>query len=169
LELIEFSVRESSLGNLVFVARNGKLIELDVSGRIDCEIRKNLLSRFPEAVESSKSFRMIQLLLDRYLRGQRVDFDTEVDLSMEREFTRRVLVELRNIPYGHVTSYGRLAKRLGYRNAARAVGQALARNPIPIIIPCHRVIREDSSIGGFSLGLKIKKRLLALEGIAVKD
>jgi len=108
-------------------------------------------------------------MLDRYLRGQKVDFDVEVDISGEGEFTQRVLFALMKVPYGHLTSYGRLAKKLGYRSAGRAVGQAVGRNPIPIIIPCHRVIREDGSIGGFSMGLKFKERFLALEGVTLRS
>ena len=170
MDSIEFSVRESSLGNLVLVARAGRLIELDILRQPDYEIKKALLTRFPGAVESTKPFRMSCLLLDRYLRGQKVDFDDlEVDISGEGEFTRKVLMELRRVPFGQLTSYGRLARMTGNGNAARAVGQAVGRNPIPIIIPCHRVIREDGSIGGFSLGLKVKERLLALEGVRLRS
>jgi methylated-DNA-[protein]-cysteine S-methyltransferase len=165
LDLIEYSIRESSLGNLVLLARDGKVMELDLSKEADFQIRKRLLVRYPAARESANPFRMVHLLLDRYLRGQKVDFDVEVDISREGEFTGRVLTELRNVPFGQVTSYGRLAKKIGSGNAARAVGQALGRNPIPIIIPCHRVIREDGSIGGFSMGLNVKRRLLSLEGV----
>ena len=166
MESLEFSIRESSLGNLVLVAREGRLIELDIAKQPDFEVRKSLLKRFPEAIESAKPFHMTYLLLDRYLRGQSIDFDDlEVDVSGEGEFTQKVLVELRRVPFGQLVSYGRLAKKLGYGNAGRAVGQAVGRNPLPIIIPCHRVVREDGAIGGFSLGLTIKKRLLAIEGI----
>ena len=69
-----------------------------------------------------------------------------------------------NIPYGELRSYGWIGKRLGYPSAYRAVGQAVGRNPIPIIIPCHRVIRQDGNIGGFSSGIHIKKMLLSIEG-----
>jgi methylated-DNA-[protein]-cysteine S-methyltransferase len=113
---------------------------------------------------------MTCLLLDRYLRGQSIDFDDlEVDVSGEGEFTQKVLLELRKVPFGELVTYGRLAKKLGYGNAGRAVGQAVGRNPLPIIIPCHRVVREDGSIGGFSLGLTIKKRLLAIEGVKLRS
>lgn len=169
MDVIEFSIRESSLGNLILLARNGRLIELDISNEVDFVIRKGILSRYPESTESSKPFRMAHLLLDRYLRGQRIDFDLDVDVSGLGEFTERVLLELRKIPYGQLTSYGRLAKKLGYKSAGRAVGQAVGRNPIPIIIPCHRVIKEDGSIGGFSMGLRIKERLLTLEGVRLRS
>jgi len=167
-DLVEFSIRESSLGNLTLVARGGKLIELDISTDSEYEIRKELITRYPDAVNSSETFRMTHLLLDRYLRGQKLDFDIDVDISREGEFTRNILTELRKVPYGQVISYSRLAKKAGYKNAARATGQACGRNPVPIIIPCHRVIREDGTIGGFGLGLKLKERLLAIEGIRLK-
>jgi O-6-methylguanine DNA methyltransferase len=168
VDSIEYSVRESYLGNLVLLARNAKLIMLDITKQAEYEIKKGLLARYPEASESDKPFRIICLLLDRYLKGEQINFDVDVDISREKAFTRRVLEELRMIPYGQVRSYGWLAKRLGYTNAARAVGQALGKNPIPIVIPCHRVIRGDGSIGGFSMGIRIKERLLALEGVDIK-
>jgi methylated-DNA-[protein]-cysteine S-methyltransferase len=167
--VIEFSIRESSLGNLVLIAREGRLIELDIQGRHSLEIRKSIITRYGSGVESDKPFRHIHVQLDRYLRGQKVDFDVEVDLSGQGEFTQRVLSALMKVPYGQLTSYGRLARKLGYRSAGRAVGQAVGRNPIPIIIPCHRVIREDCTIGGFSMGLKIKERLLAVEGVTLRS
>ncbi|HEY3275526.1 MAG TPA: methylated-DNA--[protein]-cysteine S-methyltransferase [Syntrophorhabdaceae bacterium] len=169
MALIEFSIRESSLGNLILVAREGKVIELDIRGQGSLEIRKALVARFPDGIESDRPFRSLHVMLDRYLRGQKVDFTVDVDLSQEGEFTQRVLKALMKVPHGELTSYGRLAAALGYRNAAQAVGQALGRNPIPIIIPCHRVIRSDGTIGGFSMGLKYKERLLALEGIRLRS
>ncbi|MBA4416793.1 MAG: methylated-DNA--[protein]-cysteine S-methyltransferase [Syntrophus sp. (in: bacteria)] len=169
VDRIEYSIRDTSLGNLVLVARNAQLITLDITKQTEYEIKKGLQARYAEASESDKPFRVICLLLDRYLKGEQVDFNVDVDISQEGKFTQRVLEELRKIPYGQTRSYGWLAKKLGYTNAARAVGQALGRNPIPIVIPCHRVIREDGSIGGFSMGIQIKERLLALEGVNVKN
>ena len=120
----------------------------------------------PDSIEKKQSFQKVRLLLERYFRGQAVDFrDLEVDLSGLRPFTTKVLMELRKIPYGHLSSYLKIGKQVGYAMAARAVGQAVKRNAIPIIIPCHRVIREDGSLGGFSLGIEIKKRLLVIEGV----
>jgi len=165
LDLIRYAVLDSSLGNIVLVSKNGRLIELDIKNDDIYRIRKSLTASYPDGIESSESFHKLCKLLDRYLKGERVDFDVEVDISHLGVFTRNVLEELRKIPYGEVTSYGRIGKRLGYKNAARAVGQAVGRNPVPIIIPCHRVIREDGSIGGFSMGVRIKEKLLAAEGI----
>ncbi len=170
---VRFAVFESSLGSLVLVSRNGRLIELDIREDDQYMIGKSLAAAYPEGVRSPESFQKVRSSLDKYLRGQRVDFDVNVDLSRLPEFTQRVLETVRSIPYGDVRSYGWIGKKVGYSSAGRAVGQAVGRNPIPIIIPCHRVIQGDGSLGGFSMGLHIKKRLLALEGtlekIKIKD
>ncbi len=76
-------------------------------------------------------------------------------------------METKKIPYGTFVNYGLIGRSLGYPNAARAVGQALKRNPIPIVIPCHRVLKSNGSLGGFDLGPEMKVRLLSLEGIPV--
>lgn len=163
-----FVMYESSIGYIVLVTRNGNLTSLDVTDGGMYEARKMVSMMYPEATESMTFFKTIRTLLDRYLQGREVDFDVEVDTSHLGTFTQKVLNELRNIPYGETRTYGWLAKKVGKPGAARAVGQALKRNPIPIIIPCHRVIRDDGTIGGFSMGVNIKERLLALEGVHIK-
>ncbi len=87
-----------------------------------------------------------------------------LDWSGLSEFARRVLIRCQEIGFGEVRSYGELAKAVGKPNAARAVGQVLSRNPFPILIPCHRVVGSDGRLGGFSGGLRLKKRLLEFEG-----
>jgi methylated-DNA-[protein]-cysteine S-methyltransferase len=95
-----------------------------------------------------------------------VDFGRyEVDLTVQPSFLRRALTAARGIPRGQVRSYAWLAAAAGNPRAARAAGQAMARNPVPIIIPCHRVVASDGSLGGFGGGLGMKRRLLALEGV----
>lgn len=163
-----FVVYESSIGYIAIVARNGKVVSLDVLGEGMYEARKMISRSHPDATESMASFKTIRTLLDRYLQGRKVDFEIEVDISDLGTFTQMVLNELTEIPYGETRTYGWLAKKVGKPGAARAVGQALKRNPIPIIIPCHRVIRDDGSIGGFSMGVNLKERLLALEGVHIK-
>jgi methylated-DNA-[protein]-cysteine S-methyltransferase len=162
-----FVVYESSIGYIVIVTRNGKIISLDVKGEGMYEARKVVSKLHPDATESLAPFKTIRTLLDRYLQGREVDFEIEVDISHLGTFTQNVLDELRSIPYGETRTYGWLAKKVGKPGAARAVGQALKRNPIPIILPCHRIIRDDGSIGGFSMGINIKERLLALEGVKI--
>jgi methylated-DNA-[protein]-cysteine S-methyltransferase len=106
--------------------------------------------------------------IQRFLEGEAVDFDLEI-VALERcsEFQRRVLLAEYRIPRGWVSTYGRIARNLGIPGGARAVGGALAHNPFPIIIPCHRAIRSNGGLGGFQGGQKMKRALLELEGIQV--
>jgi methylated-DNA-[protein]-cysteine S-methyltransferase len=101
--------------------------------------------------------------LDEYFAGDRREFEVEVDPRTESEFEARVWRALREIPYGETESYGRLAERMGAPGQARAVGAANARNPIAIVIPCHRVIGADGSLTGYAGGLDRKRLLLDLE------
>ena len=103
-----------------------------------------------------------------YLGGRLRSFSVDYDITSLSRFTQTVLRETAKIPYGQTRSYRWLAARLGKPKAARAVGNALARNPVPIIIPCHRVLRSDGSIGPFVFGTEWKKRLLELEKCFVK-
>ncbi len=165
MPVIEFAIFESWFGTISVVQRDRRIINLDLSENDIYQEHRAILKRFPEAVESDQSFKTVRTLLHRYLKGQPVDFDIEVDLSDLPEFTQRVLQELRRIPYGETRSYSEIAALAGCPKGSRAIGQALKRNPVPIIIPCHRVVRHDGSLGGFSLGQRLKKRLLFLEGI----
>uniref|UniRef100_A0A7G9YKQ2 methylated-DNA--[protein]-cysteine S-methyltransferase n=1 Tax=Candidatus Methanogaster sp. ANME-2c ERB4 TaxID=2759911 RepID=A0A7G9YKQ2_9EURY len=102
--------------------------------------------------------------LIRYLRGEVVDFSGyTVDLSGLTDFEREVIKETRKVRYGTVVTYSELAARIGKPNAARAVGNALSKNPMPIVIPCHRVVSKGG-IGGYAFGVEAKRCLLKLEG-----
>jgi len=106
--------------------------------------------------------------IQSFLEGKAVDFQLDlIDLGGCSEFQRRVLLAEHKIPRGWVSTYGRIARSLGVSKAARAVGTALARNPFPIIIPCHRAIRSNGELGGFRGGLMMKRALLELEGVEV--
>ena len=102
--------------------------------------------------------------LTEYLAGIRTSFDLPLDFSRGTVFQRRVWKTLQAIPYGELWSYRGLASRVAGVQYARAVGGAVGANPLPIMVPCHRVIAEDQTIGGFSSGLPAKRRLLTLEG-----
>lgn len=106
--------------------------------------------------------------LQRYFAGRRMDFgDIDLDLAGITDFHARAYVAARQIGWGRTTTYGGLAEHLGSPGAARAIGQAMARNPLPIIVPCHRVLAGGRRIGGFSAygGALAKERLLAMEGV----
>jgi len=102
--------------------------------------------------------------LDEYFAGRRRAFDLELDLSPVGAFHREALDELARVPYGQVTTYGALAKKVGKPHAARAVGGAMNRNPIPIVLPCHRVVGANGKLVGYAGGLERKELLLRLEG-----
>ncbi len=103
--------------------------------------------------------------LREYFAGERSRFDLPVDLSALSPFQRRVLeTAFRTIPFGQVVPYAELARRIGKPKAARAVGGALGRNPVAIVVPCHRIVRGDGGLGGYGGGVEFKERLLALEG-----
>lgn len=104
--------------------------------------------------------------LCQYFQGQRQRFDLDIDFCQITEFQNQVYGETSQVPYGQVVTYADIARRLGKPGASRAVGQALRRNPIPFIIPCHRVIASDGSLRGYkgSYGLEIKATLLKMEG-----
>ncbi|RBM19665.1 methylated-DNA--[protein]-cysteine S-methyltransferase [Streptomyces sp. PT12] len=104
--------------------------------------------------------------LDAYFGGELRRFTTPLDWSLVSGFTERVLRELAaSVPFGGVVGYGELADRVGDRDAARAVGAAMGANPLPVVVPCHRVVAADGGIGGFGGGLETKRRLLELEGV----
>ena len=98
-----------------------------------------------------------------YLRGKRAFFSVPVDLSEAGAFQRRVLETARQIPFGEARPYAWVAERIGNPHAVRAVGTALGRNPVPLIVPCHRVWRADGGLGGYLFGVALKRQLLALE------
>ena len=85
------------------------------------------------------------------------------------DFQKKVLVAEYGIPIGFISTYGRIAEYIGSPQLSRAVGRALATNPFPLVIPCHRVVRSDGSIGGYQGGIEIKKRLLEMEGVKIND
>ena len=116
----------------------------------------------PDWIFNEKPFAEAMRQLDEYFDGQRRDFDLPLRLD-GTEFQLLVLDELQKIPYGETTSYGDIAKRIGRPKASRAVGAANGRNPIPIVVPCHRVIGSHGDLTGFGGGLDTKEALLRLE------
>ncbi len=120
-------------------------------------------ARLGEATSSPDYFQDLEARLRAYYEGEPSDFPDVIAPSVGTPFQRRVWETARRIPRGQTRSYGWLAAQLGQPGAARAVGQALGRNPLPVIVPCHRVLAADGGLGGFTGGLAMKRQLLALE------
>ena len=118
----------------------------------------------PRVLRSSHPVDRVHRELDEYLDGKRRAFDLDLDLRGQPDFYLRVLAELARVGYGETTTYGTLAARAGNPKAARAVGTVMNRNPVPIVLPCHRVVGANGSLTGYGGGLHRKERLLRLEG-----
>jgi methylated-DNA-[protein]-cysteine S-methyltransferase len=114
-------------------------------------------------LRSPRGVDAVRRQLDEYFEGRRTSFELELDLEVP-DFHRRVLDELARVPYGETTTYGTLAKLVDRPAAARAVGTVMHRNPLPIVLPCHRVVGANGSLVGYAGGLDVKRRLLSLEG-----
>ena len=123
-------------------------------------------------VPAEPTTRMMEAIADiqRYMRGTRVDFTAvPLDVVVDEPFRQGVYEALRLVPWGETVTYGELARRVGAAGQAREVGQVMGRNPVPVIVPCHRVLAAGNKAGGFSAygGTFTKERLLALEGVTV--
>jgi methylated-DNA-[protein]-cysteine S-methyltransferase len=118
----------------------------------------------PRVLRSPHAIDRVRQELDEYFEGKRHAFDLALDLRAAPEFHQRVLAELARVEYGHTTTYGALAAQVGAPKAARAVGTVMNRNPVPIVLPCHRVVGASGSLTGYGGGLDRKEWLLRLEG-----
>ena len=156
-DAICYSYCDTPIGRLLLTAQGGALTAIYFArhqeGLPKAEWRRDNVALAGAAEE-----------LQTYFAGERTTFDVPMDLQ-GTPFERRVWNELLNIPFGVTVSYRDVAERIGQPKACRAVGLANGRNPVPIIVPCHRVIGSNGSLTGYGGGLEIKERLLALEGI----
>lgn len=116
-----------------------------------------------EILPKGKAPPLIKKELKEYFENGREEFTQKKGFTTGTEFDRKVWLALKEIPYGETRTYKWLAEKIGRPNAFRAVGQALSRNPLPIVLPCHRIIESDGSIGGYSPGVDFKRRLLEIE------
>lgn len=151
----------TEMGDLILVEENGQLLEVGFT------TGKRPSKPPVDAMENMAPFRQVIRQLEEYFSGKREVFDLPLS-PRGTAFQLRVWKSLQNIPFGKTVSYSDIAHDIRNPNAVRAVGLANGRNPIPIIIPCHRVIGKDGSLTGYGGGLPIKEKLLALEGAGGK-
>lgn len=123
------------------------------------------------ASREENEFIEVKQVFTRYFKGEKIEFRFPLDLELERctQFQQDVWEAASRIPYGQLRSYGWLAAEIGRPRAARAVGQALGANRLPIVVPCHRIVRSDGSLGGFSGGLHWKVELIKMENAVLSD
>lgn len=149
-------------GAIWILATDAGLREIRLSDR-EAPSRAEMRARGWKLVRRPRWTNPLKKTLESYLRGTEHRLDVPLDLAAGTSFQRKVWEAARTIPYGVASSYEDVARRAGYPRASRAVGNALGANPVPIVVPCHRVIHADRSIGGFSSGLTWKRFLLELE------
>ena len=148
----------SPVGKLTLVASEKGLVAIDVRNNSAQVVTAPNASAEAILLKTKKQ-------LEQYFAGKRTTFDVALDL-VGTEFQVQAWRALCRIPFGKTISYGQQASNIKKPKAFRAVGSANGKNPIPIIVPCHRVVASDGSLGGYSLGLKMKKQLLTLEGVS---
>jgi methylated-DNA-[protein]-cysteine S-methyltransferase len=165
-DLLDVAVRtiDSPVGPLLLAATPRGLVRIayDREG-MDAVLQWLASMISPRVLAAPRRLESAARQLDEYFSGRRRVFEVPLDLRLASGFRSTVLGYLTGIPYGRTQSYAEVAAGAGHSGAVRAVGSACAANPLPLVIPCHRVVRSDGSLGGYLGGLEIKKALLELE------
>ena len=158
---------DSPLGRLLLAGSPRGLVRVAFADEDHDRVLADLAARLsPRVLHAPAHLDDAAHQLAEYFAGTRTRFELAVDLTLTRGFRRTVLEHLRTIEYGHTESYAQVAGHVGSPRAVRAVGSACATNPLPIVVPCHRVLRSDGSLGGYLGGLQAKALLLDLERAA---
>lgn len=156
---------DSPLGTLLAAATPAGLCALWYEESRVEQFLETLARRIsPRVLEAPRRLDPVRRELDEYFTGRRRDFAVPLDWTLTKGFSQRVLQVAMRIPYGAVQTYREVAAGAGNPNASRAAGNALGANPLPIVVPCHRVVRTGGSLGGYTTGVHKKAFLLALEG-----
>jgi methylated-DNA-[protein]-cysteine S-methyltransferase len=161
---VAYRTLDSPLGPLLLAATRDGLVRVAFEGEGHDAVLAELAGDVsPRVLQAPARLDAAARQLDEYFAGARRRFEVPVDLRLAHGFRRGVLEHLRQIPYGGTESYAVVARAAGSPNAVRAAGSACATNPVPVVVPCHRVVRSDGSIGQYRGGVEAKRFLLALE------
>jgi methylated-DNA-[protein]-cysteine S-methyltransferase len=163
---VAYALVDSPVGPLMVASTKRGLVELSFDGDTQLDdLLGRLASRLsPRVLEAPARLDPVRRELDEYFEGRRLEFDLPLDWSLTHGFTQRVLRATAKVPYGQVSSYRQMATKAGNERAVRAAGNALGANPIPIVVPCHRILRTGGALGGYGGGPERKEFLLKLEG-----
>ena len=168
---VHYALVDSPIGTLVAAATPRGLVTLSYEDRrgggTDAVLDWVAAKLSPRMLEAPAKLDDVRRELDEYFEGRRREFDLPIDWALTGDFTRRVLKATAAIPFGQVSTYGAVAAEAGNPKASRAAGRALGANPIPIVVPCHRVIGTNGRLTGYTGGLDRKIALLELEGIVL--
>lgn len=161
---VAYRVLDTSVGSLLLATTPRGLVRIAFTAQGHDAALRELTTRIsPRVLRAPRRLDAAARELDEYLSGHRRAFDLPLDLSLSQGFRKQVQQRLADISYGSTRSYGELAGELGHPRAARAVGTACATNPLPLVLPCHRVLRSDGTVGQYAGGSDVKRALLALE------
>jgi len=165
---VAYTTVDSPVGALLLAATEDGLLRISFGKQEGFDAVLDALARSvsPRILRAPERLDLAARELGEYFAGQRRQFDLPLDHRLSSGFRQRVQQYLRTIDYGHTQSYKHIAETVGSPRAARAVGSACATNPLPIVVPCHRVLSSDGSLGGYAGGLETKRTLLALEQAA---
>jgi len=164
---VAYRTLDTPVGALLLAATTEGLVRVAYLTDGPDDILADLAERVsPRILEAPHRLDAAATQLDEYFRGRRVTFDLALDLRLTTGFRRDVIAHLPDIEYGHTASYAQVAASAGSPRAVRAVGSACAKNPLPVVVPCHRVVRSDGSIGQYVGGIAAKRILLDLETVA---
>jgi methylated-DNA-[protein]-cysteine S-methyltransferase len=161
---VAYDFADSPLGRLLVATSERGLCRVSFDPEPEREVETLARAFGARVLRSPGPVDDVRRELDEYFAGRRQEFDLRVDLTPVPSFQQTVLTELTQVPFGGLETYGGLAARVGRPRAARAVGGALNRNPVPIVVPCHRVVGASGSLTGYGGGLERKRALLVLEG-----
>ena len=162
---VAYTETDSPFGPLLVAATGRGLVTLAYPNEDRDRVMQRLATKVsPRILESPKQLDEVRRQLDDYFAGKLQGFELDVDYALTQGFTRKVLRATARIPYGELTTYRVVATRAGSPRASRAAGNALGSNPIPIVVPCHRVVHTSGGLGGYTGGLDRKEFLLHLEG-----
>ena len=160
---VSFDVADTQIGPLLLAVTERGLCRISFDPEPDRETETLARTFGVRVLRAPRELDLVRRELDEYLEGRRRDFDLPLDLRGREGFSRDILERLAKVPYGEVTTYKSLAVEAGSPRAARAVGTIMNRNPIPIVLPCHRVVGSNGSLVGYGGGLERKRLLLDLE------
>jgi methylated-DNA-[protein]-cysteine S-methyltransferase len=163
---LKYRLFDTSLGTMGIVAGANGLRQVYLPQPEAERVRSEIVAAYPQAVTDDTLLPELVAQLRQYLSGEPVDFDVRLDWRSHNNFEVDVWRTCRKTPYGQTQSYKGIAERLGRPGGARAVGMAMSRNPFPIVVPCHRVLKSDGGLGGYSGpgGVTFKRDLLEMEG-----
>jgi methylated-DNA-[protein]-cysteine S-methyltransferase len=161
---VAYDLVDTSVGTLLVATTERGLCRIAYDAEPEREVDRLAHTFGVRVLRSARPIDQARRQLDEYFAGSRRHFDLAVDIASQADFNRRVLHELARVPYGEVVTYGQLAANAARPRAARAVGTIMNRNPLPIVLPCHRVIGANGKLVGYAGGLERKESLLRLEG-----